>query len=204
MAINLYLDIETIPTQREDIQQKIFDSVKPPKTIKKQESIDKWYAEKQEEVAMEKILKTSLDGAFGETMVIGSSIEDEYPSAAYRTSIDASEKELLQGWFERINTDLKNHSKHENPVVRVIGHNVLNFDLRFLYNRCVVLGIRPPQWFLRCLNASPYSEEVYDTMTRWAGFRNTVSLAKLVDALGLQGRVKKLMRKSTVLRYGFL
>jgi predicted PolB exonuclease-like 3'-5' exonuclease len=38
------------------------------------------------------------------------------------------------------------------------------------------------------LNASPYSEEVYDTMTRWAGFRNTVSLAKLVDALGLQGK----------------
>lgn len=183
-----YLDIETIPTQREDIQQKIYDNIEPPKNIKKQESIDKWYEEKRDAVALEKILKTSLNGAFGETMVIGYAIEDQYPQVIYRDSIPASEKEMIEEWFERINKDLKLLANHENPTVCVVGHNVLNFDLRFLFNRCVVLGIKPPQWFMRCVKASPYSEEVYDTMTQWAGFRNSVSLSTLVDALDLQAK----------------
>lgn len=186
--INLYIDIETIPTQRQDIQEKIAEKVEPPKNIKKQESIDKWYEEKRDEVAQEKILKTGLDGAFGETMVIGYAIEDEYPKAAFRDSLDADEKELLELWFNKVDKDIKAYAEHENPVVRIIGHNVMNFDLRFLFNRCVVLGVKPPQWFLRCLNSSPYSDEVYDTMTRWAGFRGTVSLTTLVDALDLQAK----------------
>lgn len=186
--INLYLDIETIPTQRTDVQDKIFDTVKPPKTIKKQESIDKWYEEKRDDVAMEKILKTGLDGAFGETMVIGFAIEDQYPQVIFRDSLQADEKEMLSTWFDTLTKSLCELSNHDNPTVRVIGHNVLNFDLRFLFNRCVVLGVKPPQWFMRCVQASPYSEEVYDTMTQWAGFRNTVSLSKLVDALGLQAK----------------
>lgn len=186
--ILLNLDIETIPCQREDIQQKIYDNVEPPKTIKKQESIDKWYEEKRDDVALDKILKTSLDGAFGEVMVIGFAIEDQYPQVFFRDSIQASEKEMLQQWFEKIDADLKLLANHDNPTVRIVGHNVRNFDLRFLYHRCVVLGIKPPQWFMRCVQASPYSEEVYDTMTQWAGYRNSVPLSTLVDALDLQAK----------------
>ena len=186
--INLYIDIETIPTQREEIQQKIFDAISPPKTLKKQESIDKWYEEKRDEAAIAKIEKTGLNGAFGEVMVIGYAIEDQYPNVLYREDISADEKEILEQFFAKSSKALKELAHHDNPPVKVIGHNVLNFDLRFMFQRCVVLGIKPPQWFIRCVNASPYSEDVYDTMTQWAGFRGTVSLSTLVDALGLQAK----------------
>ena len=137
---------------------------------------------------MEKILKTGLDGAYGEIMVIGYAIEDSEPQAIFRDSIEASEKEMLTQWFETLTTQLKLLSKSDNPIVKIIGHNVRAFDNMFLYNRCVILGVRPPQWFLRCLDSSPYSDEVFDTMTRFCGFRNTISLSKLVDVLDLQAK----------------
>ena len=46
-----------------------------------------------------------------------------------------------------------------------IGHNIVSFDLRFLWQRCLVLGIRPPV----PLPLEGRDGIVTDTMIEWAG-----------------------------------
>jgi DNA polymerase III epsilon subunit-like protein len=72
----------------------------------------------------------------------------------------------------------------------LIGHNVRRFDVVFLWQRCVVLGIPIPNWLAVAKGARRFSDEfVIDTM-EMAG--NTLStpfgpkLDKLCLALGIQ------------------
>lgn len=67
-----------------------------------------------------------------------------------------------------------------------IGHNVVNFDIRFIWQRAIVLGIKMPGWFPR--DPKPWGHDVFDTMTAFAGQRGTVGLDKLCIALGLEGK----------------
>ena len=64
-----------------------------------------------------------------------------------------------------------------------IGHNVMEFDLRFIYKRSIINGIKPS----RELNFARYrSDPIYDTMKEWEkwGAMGT-SLHKLSIALGI-------------------
>jgi len=60
---NLYLDIETIPSQEKWVRNYIADTVKPPATMKKEETIKKWYEEEFDNAVDEALAKTSFDGA---------------------------------------------------------------------------------------------------------------------------------------------
>ena len=75
-------------------------------------------------------------------------------------------------------------SSHRRPVF--VGHNLVGFDLRFLFQRSVMLGIRPPIWMP--VNPKPWDESVFDTMTAWSGFGNRVSLDKLCRAFGIAAK----------------
>jgi hypothetical protein len=67
----------------------------------------------------------------------------------------------------------------------VVGHNV-SFDIRFLWQRAIVLGVEMPPWFPR--QPKPWDRSIFDTMTEWAGVRDTISLDNLAKALGLGGK----------------
>jgi hypothetical protein len=61
----------------------------------------------------------------------------------------------------------------------LVGHNILNFDLPFVFQRCVVHELKVAPF----VNA----REVFDTMHRWwLGARKTVSLDDLAWALGIE------------------
>jgi predicted PolB exonuclease-like 3'-5' exonuclease len=60
------------------------------------------------------------------------------------------------------------------------------FDLRFLFQRAVILGIEPP-YFIP-FHDKAWSERIFDTMTYFAGYGNRISLDKLSKALGLEGK----------------
>ena len=66
----------------------------------------------------------------------------------------------------------------------IVGHNVVGFDLPFIFQRCLVNDIGGAPF----VNLSEYSPRgVYDTMLRWwLGARNRVSLDDLAWVLGLQ------------------
>ncbi len=68
----------------------------------------------------------------------------------------------------------------------IVGHNVVNFDIRFLWKRAIILGIKMPGWFPR--DPKPWDSAVFDTMTAFAGARDTISLDRLCRALGIPGK----------------
>jgi hypothetical protein len=66
----------------------------------------------------------------------------------------------------------------------IVGHNIIGFDLPFIYQRCLVnnIAVRPP------INLGEYNVRgVFDTMRGWwLGGRNRVGLDDIAWALGLE------------------
>ena len=73
---NVYLDIETIPSQSEEYRAQARENITAPAQYKKPESIAAWKAENGEAAANEVIAKTSFDPAAGHICTIGFAIGD--------------------------------------------------------------------------------------------------------------------------------
>ena len=75
-------------------------------------------------------------------------------------------------------------SDFDSESDEIVGHNVLAFDLPFIFQRCLVNSIAGAPF----VNLSEHNPRgVFDTMVRWwLGTRNRVSLDDLAWALGLQ------------------
>lgn len=177
--IPFYLDIETIPGQNPVIRDAIAAALKPPASMSKAETIAKWEAEAKPGLIDESWRKTSFDGALGEIILIGFARGDDGIQVAERPKMQ-DERGLLVEAFELMDAVL-----HENEyaMVQVVGHNVADFDLRFIWQRAVIHGVKPPPWLP--FRARPWDDAVFDTMTRWAGANKFVSLDKLCTALGI-------------------
>lgn len=69
-------------------------------------------------------------------------------------------------------------------IDEIVGHNVIGFDLPFIFQRCVVnnLAVRP------FVNLADFNVRgVYDTMHRWwLGSKNRVALDDIAWALGIE------------------
>lgn len=199
MEIHLYLDIETIPAQHPDIladiraakQQELdqaIAAVKAPGNYGA-DAASKWMAEKGaaqiaglragfEAEVDEAYRKTSFDGAFGQICVIGWALNDDQP----RTVHGLDERTLLRAFGESLDIP---RSAHFSTCV--IGHNVAAFDLRFLAQRHIINGIRPPFVISKAAQAKPWEvEKVFDTMVQWSGVGSRITLDKLCKALGVQ------------------
>lgn len=172
--MNIYLDIETIPTQNKDHQAFVVDNLKAPANYKSKEAIDKWLAENRQPC----IEKTALDGAFGEIVVIGVAIDDQDPMLFYCEDWQQPSREaiILQQFFSY----LKEQGASRQTLPQFIGHNITKFDERFIFQRAVINNVRPSYAFS--------SKNTYDTMTEWAGYKGVVSLAKLCQVLGVEAK----------------
>lgn len=175
---HIVIDIETIATQRMDVMDYIAAIVKPPATYKKQESIAEWHKEQGPAAIEEAVAKTGLDGAFGQVCVIGYDLHDTgEPDAVY----GLDERDVLM----RFNAALDAIPRAMHSAVTVVGHNVAAFDIRFLFQRYVVNGIRPHAIISHATGAKSWDARVYDTMTQFAGYGNRISLDKLCLALSI-------------------
>lgn len=168
----LTLDIETIGATDEEVCADIIANLKAPANYKSPEAIQKWLDENKEDA----IAKTSFDGAWGQIVCIGFKFDDE-PAHTFT----GDEKDILRNFAEIVGQI----PTHQMQMLKVVGHNVSGFDLRFLFQRYVVNQIRPPAlpW-----KAKPWDGQVFDTMTEFAGVGNRISLDNLAKALGLQGK----------------
>lgn len=176
--MNIYLDIETIPSQSPEVHARIAESVTPPGNISKPETIAAWEADKKPALVKEAIAKTALDGSVGHVCCIGVAINDR-PPASYSVHDINKEGEIIRYAMDEIRTEMR-----DPPII--IGHNVIDFDIRFLWQRAIVLGVSMPNWFPR--DPKPWSGEVFDTMTAFAGSRGKIGMDRLCLALGLEGK----------------
>lgn len=179
--MSLYIDIETIPTQSITIRQKIADAVTPPGNISKVETIAAWEVDKKPALVKDAVAKTALDGAYGQICCIGWAF-DAAPVQAI-VAKEVSERDLIEQFLGDAERYVQ--TKHGRTPT-VVGHNVVNFDIRFIWQRAIVLGVRMPGWFPR--DSKPWGHETFDTMTAFAGARGMVGLDKLCEALGIEGK----------------
>lgn len=171
-----YFDIETIPSQEPWVRKSIKDNIKPPGNIKKQESIDKWMAEKSEAAIEEQYSKCALDGLTNHVIAIAHAQDD---GTIYKTGIEHQdfEKEIISEFFDVV-ADLPSGTVF-------VGHNISGFDIKVLKQRAMLLGIKIPGRFP--INAKPWDRVIYDTMIEWDS-RNFVSMNKLAKAFGVKGK----------------
>lgn len=181
--MKIYLDIETIPAQNPAVKAAIAEEVKAPGQFKKQESINDWLAENRERVAEEDWRKTSFDGGLGHVAVISVAINDGEKTTFYSEDWQNSEAAVLSGFFDFLHQHY-DPSRNTPPVF--IGHNVADFDLRFLFQRAVVLGIAPPHFLP--INVRSWDKSIYDTMNAWAGYKDRIGLDKLCRVLGIDAK----------------
>lgn len=200
--MKVFIDIETIPGQHLELKNEIaaqfpeipiYDEPKCPRNIKKPETIRAWHEETlpilresaqqkyQDDLVKRKVSvenawrKTALHGEQGEIVCIAWAIEDKKPSVCYRHHYE-SEATLLKTFFELLYQQLDKR----NPTW--VGHNV-QFDLRFLFHRSVILNIKPNVNL--CLDSRPWGELVQDTMVLWAGIKEKISLDRLCKVLNI-------------------
>ena len=101
--------------------------------------------------------------------------------------------EVLQGEETDI---IKNFWKIVPDCNLFVGHNILDFDMRFIYQRSVIHQIKPSRDipFTRFRNAP-----IYDTMQEWSKWgREHASLDSLSKALGIPSPQRKSRRLQSV------
>lgn len=183
----LYIDIETIPSQKPGAFEEVLKNVKHPGTITKPESIENWYKEKSEEAALSEYLKQSFDGLYGEVISIAWAFDDD-PSCVIRKQGD-SEKELLESFFQWLHTRLNIDLGRPDVISKWVGHYLTGFDLRFLWQRCVVNQVKPT--IKIPYDAKPWGEDVFDTKIAWSGsgqYSGKSSLDAICKGFGFEGK----------------
>lgn len=176
----LFFDLETIPSQLAGIREDIAATIEPPGNISKAETIAAWHAEKKPALIEDAYLKTSFDGGVGQVCVIGFAVDGEAPIAYSVADLSHdAERKVIQDFFCVV-TDM-------GPGRTFAGHNLIGFDLPFLWKRAMVLGIKPPQFFPR--NPKPWDGSVIDTMLLWdATQRAGGSMDRICKLMGIPGK----------------
>ena len=173
----IYLDLETIPVADPAIIAEIEAGVKAPGNLKKAETIEAWERDEKPAAVLEAVRKTGLDGTYGRICCIGFAVDDEPVECSF-----GNEEDVLRNFFRWLESAARISDYTDRQSAIFIGHNVLSFDLRFLWQRCVVNGIRPPA--IIPFNAKPWDGKVFDTMMAWNPERDKkISLDKLCIAL---------------------
>jgi len=174
----VYLDIETIPSQSPALLAKFRAEVKAPAQYKKPESIAEWIKENADQAALDAMAKTSFDPAYGHICTIGYAHGDGDVSTIWAEKVE-DEAHLIKAFFQSLPSETF-------AAPTFIGHYISGFDLRFILCRAVVLGVPIPPVFPR--DVKPWAKGIFDTMTAWAGARDTISQDRLCEALGIEGK----------------
>ena len=167
---DIYIDIETAATDQQWAIDDLTESVKPPSNYG-EEAQKKWWATKGADKLAEIIPATALDTSLARIICIGYAVEDQSPVT-------------LWGEEPLILTDLCGQlACYRN--VRLIGHNIINFDVPTLFHRMIINRVRPHRSVH--MKYKPWSDDIFDTMVEWGG-KDPVSLDKLCKLLGIEGK----------------
>lgn len=132
---------------------------------------------KAPEVAEEAWRKTALNGTIGR--IISIAWKSDIGEAVHCAD-PVNEAKNLAAFFESLESHLKKEAHGRPPYF--IGHNI-TFDLKFIYRRAVILGIRPP---FDLPFRGRHDKDYFCTMEGWCEYGERISLANLCDALGIE------------------
>lgn len=170
------LDIETLPTEDTEIISSIAEGITPPGNVSKAETIAAWEKDKKPTLVKEAVLKTSFDGTYGRILCIGWAVGDEDPHF-----LIGDEKEIFAGFMGVL------ANQHLNNETVFVGHNIHGFDLRFLWQRCVINGVKMNPVLKAACKAKAWDACIGDTMLMWHPDRDRrISLDRLCKALGVK------------------
>lgn len=197
MTLKVFLDIETLPPDESVLP--IFESKILPYILTKSELNDfqKKFDDadnltescKSKEKYIHKAYRSlSLKAEYGRVLCIGVILEKdgkEWRKGVFGYDIESEilhtdEEKILRGFWQMMRNDF--------DVRRdlIIGHNVMDFDLPFIYKRSRILGIKPT---VKLSFARYRSFPIYDTMREWALWNlreKSVSLVHLAELLGIE------------------
>jgi len=169
----LFLDVETIPAQRPDILAHLAtEHMVDDDLVKSAKAVDKEHR------------KTSLDGAFGEIVVIGWAFDNE-PAQTWSRSLAGGEREMVRAFFDLVTEYADEHDGIDN----VVAHNA-DFDRGFLRKRSIILDVTAPK-FVSAIGVKPWDRNAVwrDTMSIWCDeYRGKISLLNLCLALGVDSK----------------
>src|SRR3990167_4076214 len=100
--MNIYLDIETIPSQHPNVRNELAKEINQPGNISKPETIAKWHEETKPGLIQDAWLKTSFDGALGQIVVASVAIDDAEPMTFFAEDWANSERHILASLFDAI------------------------------------------------------------------------------------------------------
>lgn len=175
----LYIDLECVT--RDDARERLVAGVRPSKAITKAETLEKWEATERPAAEDKAFRDGALSALYGEIVCIGFAIGDEAIVTLQRTpNGECGEHELLSAFMDTVDT--------RNDAWQFIGHNIHNFDLKYIWQRARLLGVGVPSWWPTPSTPEWKCDNVFDTMLRWSGNRsgNYVSLKDLCWAFGIQ------------------
>ena len=175
---HVFFDIETIPSQLPGVLDEFKAAVKAPGQYKKPESIAEWLRENRDAEGEAEWLRTSFDGGMGHVCVIGWAVDDGEPVSLQSADI-STERTMLAAFFDAL--------RDIGPGQKLVGHNIIGFDIPFLWKRAMVLGVKPSFTFPR--NPKPWGESVADTMLMWdATQRAGGSMDRICRLMGIPGK----------------
>jgi hypothetical protein len=165
MTLKVFLDIETLPPDRKAAA--LISAIEP--------------------CADEEFRRLALNGDWGRVLTIGLIIEK-------------NGKELHHGLLGRERQTMMFHLDEARTLRSfwkllkgfnlqrdlLIGHNIFDFDLLFLYKRSIIQRVRPT---VSLSFARYHSQPIFDTMhewERWKWQRRYISLDELAKVLGLE------------------
>ena len=180
--MDLYIDIETIPTQSLSIKDLLSRKISAPSNYKDEAKIADYIA-----LESEKVLSRTALQPEGEIVCIGMAFDDEPIITLTRHDSDSdSEKRLLQQWLEIVKDSTSIIGRPAYP--RIIGHNGIGFDIPRLFQRCIVHELLPPAFWPPPWDLSRWkchSGRVLDTMYAFSQ-SPLVSLDMMAEILGIE------------------
>lgn len=205
--MNVFFDIETIPDQtpgaKEAFIKDSIENFKAPSGLTKTQALiemgidpkssegkfmaadvaksewEKMFAPiRAEAVGVENWRKTGLDGAQGEIFSLAWACGSEKVQGLHRVLGDC-EREFLAEAFECMAASLGNLKPF------FVGNYIGGFDLKFLFKRAVILGVKPP---FPLPHYGRHEQHYYDLQQAWEGYNGRASLDSICKAIGIPGK----------------
>ncbi|OLE51294.1 MAG: hypothetical protein AUG51_24035 [Acidobacteria bacterium 13_1_20CM_3_53_8] len=180
MSKRLFIDIETLPPPEE-----MRNSINPVLVSKLENGRREPLCEAGAECSEEQFRHLALHAEYGRVLSIGMMVEQN--EKIIHHGVLGRERESMRFHLDEART-LRGFWKQLNDFNErkdlIIGHNIFEFDLLFLYKRSIINRVRPS---VRLSFARYRSRPIFDTMKEWElwAWRPGIKLEELAEVLQL-------------------
>jgi uncharacterized protein (DUF3820 family) len=180
MSKRLFIDIETLPPPEETRA-----SINPVLVSKLENKHREALCAASVECTEEQFRQLALYAEYGRVLTVGMIVEQDgkivcrgvlgRERESMRFHLD--EAKTLRGFWKQ----LRDFDERQDLI---IGHNIFDFDLLFLYKRSIIHRVQPS---IRLSFARYRSRPIFDTMKEWEfwGWRPGIKLGELAEVLQL-------------------